>query len=199
MRWASSFAHCTSSMASASISAPQRSESTGREVRLSNGTAIRVDFIVAGLGVRPRVALAEAAGLRVDRGVVVDAYLETSAPGIFAAGDIARWPDPVSGEAIRVEHWVVAERQGQIAALNLMGERTPFAAAPFFWSQHYDIPINYVGHAERWDEIAVEGNIAAKDCVVRYKRGGQTLAVASIFRDGQSLEAEANFEGGRPA
>jgi apoptosis-inducing factor 3 len=135
----------------------------------------------------------------VDRGVVVDAYLETSAPGIFAAGDIARWPDPVSGEAIRVEHWVVAERQGQIAALNLMGERTPFAAAPFFWSQHYDIPINYVGHAERWDEIAVEGNIAAKDCVVRYKRGGQTLAVASIFRDGQSLEAEANFEGGRPA
>jgi apoptosis-inducing factor 3 len=135
----------------------------------------------------------------VDRGVVVDAYLETSAPGIFAAGDIARWPDPVSGEAIRVEHWVVAERQGQIAALNLMGERTPFAAAPFFWSQHYDIPINYVGHAERWDEIAVEGNIAAKDCVVRYKRGGQTLAVASIFRDGQSLEAEAKFEGGRPA
>jgi apoptosis-inducing factor 3 len=135
----------------------------------------------------------------VDRGVVVDAYLETSAPGIFAAGDIARWPDPVSGEAIRVEHWVVAERQGQIAALNLMGERTPFAAAPFFWSQHYDIPINYVGHAERWDEIAVEGNIAAKDCVVRYKRGGQTLAVASIFRDGQSLETEAKFEGGRPA
>ena len=171
----------------------------GREVRLSNGTAIKADFIVAGLGVRPRVALAEAAGLRVDRGVVVDAYLETSAPGIFAAGDIARWPDPISGEAIRVEHWVVAERQGQIAALNLMGERTPFAAAPFFWSQHYDIPINYVGHAERWDEIAVEGNIAAKDCVVRYKRGGQTLAVASIFRDGQSLEAEANFEGGRPA
>ena len=166
----------------------------GREVRLSNGTAIKVDFIVAGLGVRPRVGLAEAAGLRVDRGVVVDAYLETSAPGIFAAGDIARWPDPISGEAIRVEHWVVAERQGQVAALNLMGERTPFAAAPFFWSQHYDIPINYVGHAERWDEIALEGDIAAKDCLVRYKRGGRTVAVASIFRDAQSLEAEVNFE-----
>ena len=143
---------------------------------------------------RPRVGLAEAAGLRVDRGVVVDAYLETSAPGIFAAGDVARWPDPIGGEAIRVEHWVVAERQGQVAALNLMGERTPFAAAPFFWSQHYDIPINYVGHAERWDEIAVEGDIAAKDCLVRYKSGGRTLAVASIFRDTQSLEAEVNFE-----
>ena len=171
----------------------------GREVRLSNGTAIKADFIVAGLGVSPRVGLAQAAGLKVDRGVVVDAYLETSAPGIFAAGDIARWPDPISGEAIRVEHWVVAERQGQVAALNLMGERTPFAAAPFFWSQHYDIPINYVGHAERWDEIGVEGDIAAKDCLVRYKRGGRTLAVASIFRDAQSLEAEANFERRRPA
>jgi NADPH-dependent 2,4-dienoyl-CoA reductase/sulfur reductase-like enzyme len=166
----------------------------GREVRLSNGSAIPADFIVAGLGVRPRVGLAEAAGLKVDRGVVVDACLETNAHGIFAAGDIARWADPFSGEAIRVEHWVVAERQGQVAALNLIGDRTPFAAAPFFWSQHYDVPINYVGHAERWDEIAVEGNIAGKDCLVRYQRGGQTLAVASIFRDAQSLEAEVRFE-----
>ncbi len=166
----------------------------GRKVSLSDGSRVEADFIVAGLGVRPRVALAEAAGLKLDRGVVVDAHLETTAPGIFAAGDIARWPDPISGEAIRVEHWVVAERQGQVAALNMMGERAPFAAAPFFWSQHYDIPINYVGHAERWDEIAVEGNIAAKDCLVRYKRAGRTLAVASIFRDLQSLEAEVNLE-----
>src|SRR5208282_2719041 len=166
------------------------------EVRLSDGGRIRADLIVAGLGVRPRVGLAEAAGIKVDRGVVVDAHLETSASGIFAAGDIARWPDPTSREAIRVEHWVVAERQGQVAALNMMGDRTPFRAAPFFWSQHYDVPINYVGHAERWDEIAVEGSIAAKDCLVRYKSGGQTLAVASIFRDRQSLEAEADFERG---
>jgi apoptosis-inducing factor 3 len=172
----------------------------GRDARLSDGSRIAADFIVAGLGVQPRVSLAEAAGIKLDRGVVVDAHLETSAQGIFAAGDIARWPDPISGEAIRVEHWVVAERQGQVAAVNMMGERTPFAAAPFFWSQHYDIPINYVGHAERWDEIAVEGSIAAKDCLVRYKSGGQTLAVASIFRDRQSLEAEADFESGvRPS
>ena len=166
----------------------------GREIRLSDGGRIEADFVVAGLGVRPRVGLAEAAGVKVDRGVIVDAHLETSAPGIFAAGDIARWPDPIGGEAIRVEHWVVAERQGQVSALNMMGDRTPFAAAPFFWSQHYDVPINYVGHAERWDEVAVEGNIAAKDCVVRYKRGGRTLAVASIFRDAESLEAEVKFE-----
>ena len=166
----------------------------GRSVSLSDGSRVEADFIVAGLGVRPRVGLAEAAGLKVDRGVVVDTHLETTAPGIFAAGDIARWPDPISAEAIRVEHWVVAERQGQVAALNMMGEREPFAAAPFFWSQHYDVPINYVGHAERWDEVAVEGNIAAKDCLVRYKREGRTLAIASIFRDVQSLEAEVNLE-----
>jgi NADPH-dependent 2,4-dienoyl-CoA reductase/sulfur reductase-like enzyme/nitrite reductase/ring-hydroxylating ferredoxin subunit len=170
----------------------------GTRVRLSNGSVVEADFLVAGLGVRPRVGLAEAAGLKVDRGVAVDAYLETTARGIFAAGDIARWPDRLSREAIRVEHWVVAERQGQVAALNLMGDRERFTAAPFFWSQHYDVQINYVGHAKGWDEIAVDGNIAAKDCLVRYKYRGQTLAVASIARDLASLEAEVAFERGAP-
>src|SRR5262249_38621183 len=144
----------------------------GKRVRLSGGGAVEADLIVAGLGVRPRVALAEAAGLQVDRGRVVDAHLETTAPGIFAAGDIARFPDSATGGAIRVEHWVVAERQGQVAALNMLGERERYADAPFFWSQHYDVPINYVGHAEAWDEIAVDGEIAAKDCLLRYRRAG---------------------------
>jgi NADPH-dependent 2,4-dienoyl-CoA reductase/sulfur reductase-like enzyme/nitrite reductase/ring-hydroxylating ferredoxin subunit len=168
----------------------------GGRVRLSGGGVLEADLIVAGVGVRPRVELAEAAGLKIDRGLVVDAYLETTAPGIYAAGDIARWPDSRSDDAIRVEHWVVAERQGQIAALNMLGGRERFTAAPFFWSQHYDIPINYVGHAEKWDELAVEGDIAGKDCLVRFKREGRTLAVASIFRDVQSLEAEVSLERG---
>jgi apoptosis-inducing factor 3 len=130
----------------------------------------------------------------VNRGVVVDAYLETMAPGIFAGGDIARPPDSLCGDSIRVEHWVVAERQGQTTALNMRGDREKFSAAPFFWSQDYDIPINYIGQAERWDEIAVEGSVASKYCLARLKRGGRTLVVASIFRDVQSLEAEVNLE-----
>jgi NADPH-dependent 2,4-dienoyl-CoA reductase/sulfur reductase-like enzyme/nitrite reductase/ring-hydroxylating ferredoxin subunit len=163
-------------------------------VRLKSGGALDADLVIMGVGVRPRMALAEKAGLRLDRGVVVSALLETSAPGVFAAGDIVRWPDPHTGQAIRVEHWAVAQRQGQTAALNMLGHGEAFDAVPFFWSQHYDVPINYVGHAEAWDELKVEGDIAAKDCLVRYRAHGRTVAVASIYRDVASLQAEVVME-----
>ena len=166
----------------------------GKRVQLKGGESLDADLVVVGIGVRPRLELAEKAGLALDRGVTVNEYLETSAQGIFAAGDIARWPDPHTGEKIRVEHWVVAERQGQTAALNMLGEREKHSAAPFFWSQHYDIPINYVGHAEKWDEIAIDGDIAAKDCLLRFKRNGRVLAVVSIFRDVANLKSEVAME-----
>jgi NADPH-dependent 2,4-dienoyl-CoA reductase/sulfur reductase-like enzyme len=163
-------------------------------VTLASGATIPADLVVVGIGIKPRVEIAEKAGILVDRGVLVDEYLESSAKGVYAAGDIARWPDRHSGQKLRVEHWVLAERQGQIAAKNMLGQRVPCTIVPFFWSQHYDVQISYVGHAKRWDETAISGDVASKDCTVALRSGSRTLAVITIGRDKESLAAEVAFE-----
>ncbi len=164
-----------------------------RTVTLGDGSVLAADLVVAGVGVRPRTALATDAGLGVDRGILVDQFLETSAAGIFAAGDVARWRDPASAETRRVEHWVVAERQGQVAAENMLGLKQAFTSAPFFWSAHYDVTIRYAGHASAWDAVEIDGRIEALDCTVKYSKDGRIVAVATIGRDIEALRFEAGM------
>src|SRR6516162_2122547 len=169
-----------------------------RQVQLDDGTMLDCDLVVVGIGVRPNTSLAETAGIATDDGVLVNEFLETNIPGIFAAGDIARWPDPRAGR-IRVEHWVVAQRQGQTAARNILGAHEPFSLVPFFWSNHFDLHIHYVGHGSGGDDASVFGDLKAKHGSVLFRSDGRLSAIASvgaiarISKLKQRLSAARNF------
>ncbi len=167
-------------------------------VVLEDGTKLPYDLVVAGVGVAPRTSLAEAAGLKVERGIVVDERLATSAPGVYAAGDVASHPDAWSGDRARIEHFVVAQRQGQAVARAMLGGRDAYRDVPFFWSAHYDVTIAYVGHASSWDRIVEMGDLATRSYVAAYEKGGKVMAAACIGRDDIALAIEAAMEAGDP-
>lgn len=171
----------------------------GRSVQISNGEQVGADFVVVGVGVRPRIGLAQDAGLATGDGVLVDCHLETSAPGIYAAGDIAAFPDPFTGEPARIEHWVVAERQGQVAAANMLGIKTAYDSAPFFWTEQYGVTVRYVGHASQPEDISIEGDLGECAAAVHFHQGGRRRATATLNRDRDNLEAELELEKARDA
>jgi apoptosis-inducing factor 3 len=167
---------------------------SGSAVSLQDGTVIPAEMVVVGIGVRPATSLAQQAGLAVDNGVLVNEYLETSRPGVFAAGDIASWPDPRSGRRLRVEHWVVAERQGQVAARNMLGENVRYDDVPFFWTWHHDVALNYVGHHDRSAQVTIEGSLSDHDARITYRESGRVTAIATVGRDRESLLGELALE-----
>lgn len=168
----------------------------GSMLTLDDGSTLAVDILIVGIGVEPRTTLASTAGLAVEDGILVDEYLETTVQGIYAAGDIASYPRPGSDARVRVEHWVAAERQGQAAAANMLGQRTPFRDVPFFWSRHYDISILYVGETRGWDERRIDGSVFVGDCTVRFYEKGVMRAAASIGRAIENLKEELRLEQG---
>jgi NADPH-dependent 2,4-dienoyl-CoA reductase/sulfur reductase-like enzyme/nitrite reductase/ring-hydroxylating ferredoxin subunit len=168
---------------------------TATHVVLDDGTEIAAKQVVLGVGVKPRLDLAQAAGLSIDRGVVVDAELR-AAPGIWAAGDIARYP--FGGENVRIEHWQVAVRHGQAVARAMLG-KPGRRDVPFFWSQHHDVTLKYVGHAEKFDKPEVHGDLDKQDAHVVYRDGKTIRAVVTLGRDKLGLEVDAAMERGDAA
>jgi 3-phenylpropionate/trans-cinnamate dioxygenase ferredoxin reductase subunit len=172
-------------------------------VRTTTGRAIECDFVLVGIGVTPRVELASGAGLEVDNGILVDEKLQTSMPGVFAAGDVAHALHPFYGERLRVEHWSNALNQGQTAAHAMLGEPVSYDRIPYFFSDQYDVGMEYSGHAPQWDEVVFRGDPADGEFIAFWLHDGRVLAgmnvnvwnvnehVQTLIRSRQPIDAGA--------
>jgi apoptosis-inducing factor 3 len=158
-------------------------------VVLDNGEVIKTDMVVVGAGVRPVTQFLEGVELDHAGGVIVDAYLRAT-DGLYAAGDIVNFPDPHTGERVRIEHWRTAQQQGRIAARNMVGRETAFDGVPFFWTRQFDAGLVYVGHAASWDEIIYNGEISSHDFLAFYVKDDRVLAVAGMNRDREMAAIE---------
>lgn len=157
-----------------------RGSSRAEGVRLVDGQTVAGDVVVVGVGVTPRVELGEAAGLRVDNGIVTDQYLAASVPGIFAAGDVAHAWHPVLRQRIRLEHWSSALNQGPVVAKNMLGARLPYDRIPYFFSDQYDIGMEYSGYATSWDEVVFRGDPASREFIAFWLKDGRVAAGMNV-------------------
>jgi NADPH-dependent 2,4-dienoyl-CoA reductase/sulfur reductase-like enzyme/nitrite reductase/ring-hydroxylating ferredoxin subunit len=165
-------------------------------VLLDSGERIETDMVVVGAGVRPVTQLLEGVALDEHGGVIVDAHLR-AAEGLYAAGDIAAFPDPRTGERTRIEHWRTAQQQGRTAARNMAGRSVEFDGVPFFWTRQFEAGLLYVGHARQWDEVIYRGDLDSQDFLAFYVKDGRVLAVAGMNRDGEMAAAEELMRLGR--
>ena len=149
-------------------------------VVLADGSSIECDFVVVGVGVVPRVQVAEASGIAVENGVLVNEKLEASVPGVFAAGDVANAWHPFFEERIRVEHWANALNQGPAAARNMLGADEPYERLPYFFSDQYDVGMEYSGYATDWDEVVLEGDVVAREFIAYWLRRGRVVAGMNV-------------------
>jgi 3-phenylpropionate/trans-cinnamate dioxygenase ferredoxin reductase component len=149
-------------------------------VRTSDGRELRCDFVVVGVGVQPRIQLAAQTGLAVDDGILVDEQLQTSVPGVFAAGDVANAHHPFYAKRIRVEHWANALNQGPVAARNMLGQSVPYDRLPYFFSDQYDVGMEYSGFARSWDQVVLRGDPATREFVAFWLAGDRVVAGMNV-------------------
>jgi 3-phenylpropionate/trans-cinnamate dioxygenase ferredoxin reductase component len=149
-------------------------------IRLADGRTLPADVVVVGIGATPRTELAERAGLGTGNGILTDEYLETSAPGVFAAGDAANSFNPLFGARIRVEHWANARHQGPAAAHNMLGRREVYSWVPYFYSDQYDVSMEYSGYAPSWDEVVFRGDTASRAFVAFWVKDGRVAAGMNV-------------------